>query len=129
MARDPAGTPRAYSLLEVLMAGSIFAVGFAAVISAVSTYMGVVEHDRKLGDAWRLLQGQAAHMRALPDTASEWTASSSITLDAFGRPGDAFTIMRIPVVDVPVTGARQMTLTARWTERAVERDTSLVLHR
>lgn len=120
---------KAFTLIEVLMAASIFAVGFSASVSAVATYMGVIEHDRHLGDAWRLLQGQAAHLRALPDSAAEWNGNGAVTLDAFGAAGGKFLIDRTFQRDVPVVGARTITLTATWSERVGSRSTTLVIHR
>jgi hypothetical protein len=112
-----------------MMAASIFAVGFAASISAVASYMNVIEHDRHLGDAWRLLQGQAAHLRALSDSAAEWNGNSSVTLDAFGNPGSTFTVTRVVEKDVPIPSARRITLTASWGERQGTRSTTLVIQR
>jgi len=114
------------------MAGAIFAAGAAAVISATATYANVMEHERKLTSAWRVLQGDASRLRSLDDSAAEWRHDSSVGYDAFGAPvvlGAVFTVDRKVEVDVPHRGARRVTLTARWQERAGARSTTLVVHR
>ena len=122
------------TLIEVMVAAAIFAVGVSAILSAVGSYIQVVEHERRLGDAWRILQAEAGHLRTLPDSAPEWLGPSTAALDAFGLPPTQnsparFTIERTPVANEPVEGARQLTLQLRWQERAVSRTTTLVLHR
>ncbi len=118
-----------YSLIEVMVAGALFATGFMAVISATATYMGIVEHNRRLGDVWRLLQGEASTLRALPDTAPQWNGNGSVLVDRFGNPGGGFTIARTVEQDQPFVGARRITITASWTERTGTRNATLVLHR
>jgi len=120
---------RGYSLIEVMAAGAMFATGFTAVLSATATYMGIVEHNRRLGDVWRLLQGEATTLRALPDTAPQWNGNGSVQLDRFGNPGGDFTLSRTVEPDQPVAGARRITITASWPERTGTRTATLVLHR
>lgn len=127
--RPPTRKRRGYSLIEALLAGVVFATGFAGILSATASYMNVVEHDRKLGEAWRLLQGQAAMMRGLPDTAPEWLTDSNVTVDRFGNSGTDFTVNRTVRLDTPFPTARQVELRATWLERAGSRSTILVIHR
>lgn len=122
----------AMSLLEVMMASAIFAAGAAAVISATATYSNVQEHERKLTNAWRILQGDAARMRGLGDAAVEWSADSTALYDAVGNTvvaDPAFTVERTVELNEPFSGARRLTLTARWQERVGPRSSSLVMHR
>jgi prepilin-type N-terminal cleavage/methylation domain-containing protein len=121
---------RGYSLIEVMVAAGLFATGFAAVLSSVSTYMGVVEHNRRLGDVWRLLQAEATTLRALPDTAPQWNGNGVIVVDRFGTAGAGdFTISRTVEPDQPIPGARRITITASWPERTGTRTATLTIHR
>ncbi len=117
---------RAFSLIETLVAGAIFAVGMAAILTCVSTYMGAVEHDRKLSQAWRVLQGQATHLRSLPESAAEWTSSTEVSVNASGGAGDDFTVER-KVANY--FNGKSLTLTAHWMERQSPKQAVLVLHR
>lgn len=119
-----------YSLIEVMVAGTLFASGFAAILSSVSIYMGIVEHNRRLGDVWRLLQAEATTLRALPDTAPQWNGNGSVVVDRFGTVGGGdFTINRTVEIDRPVASARRITITASWPERTGTRSATLTIHR
>jgi len=118
----------------VMVAAAVFAVGGSAVLAAVGGFMQVVEHERRLGDAWRILQAEAGHLRTLPETAPEWTAPSTSSVDAFGLPAATaaatkFSIERTPIDGKPHAGARQLTIVLKWQERVMARTTSLVIHR
>lgn len=122
------------TLLEVLIAGAVFATGAAATISATATYMNVMEHERKLNTAWRILQGDAGRLRALSDADAAWRADSSSTFDALGAPLPAvaageFVVVRTLALDAPIAGARQLRLEATWDERQGRRGALLVIHR
>jgi hypothetical protein len=105
--------------------------GFAAILSATASYMNVIEHDRKLGEAWRLLQGQAALLRGLPDTAAEWTNNTTTTLDRLGNTGGPFTLTRTVAANTPFPPSRQVELRLSWQEgnSGATRSTTLVIHR
>jgi len=121
------------TLIEVMIAGAIFAAGASAIISATASYMNVIEHERKLADAWRILQADAGHLRTLSDSNALWTATSTATVDELGLPAAPasakFTIARTPQADQPHVGARQVTIAVRWVERAGQRSATLVIHR
>lgn len=122
------------TLIEVMVAGAIFAVGASAVLGAVASYMQVVAHQRRLGEAWRVLQADVTHLRALPDTHALWTASSTANVDALGLPAVTasdvvFRIERTPRADAPIVGAREVQIVLRWQERTQPRDVTLVVHR
>ena len=121
----------AMSLIEVMIAGAVFAAGAAAILTATASYMNVVEHERKLSAAWRVLQAEGSLVRTLADDQAEWTAPSTLGVDELGLPSatPTFTVTRTPVADVPHKGARQITLVAAWTERAGPRKATLVIHR
>jgi Tfp pilus assembly protein PilV len=116
-----------------MMAGVIFVAGVTGVLSATATYMNVMEHQRKLAIAWRMLQADAALLRRLPDTASEWTNSTSTGYAPDGSVVPAanasFKIARTFAADTPHTGARRLTLVARWSERAGARTATMVVQR
>ena len=119
------------SLIEVIIAGAVFAAGAAAIISATASYMNVVEHERKLSAAWRVLQAEGGLMRTLADGEAEWIGASTFGVDELGRPSvtPTFTVTRTPVTGVPHANARQMTLVVAWNERAGPRRATLVIYR
>lgn len=119
------------SLIEVMIAGAVFAAGAAAIISATASYMNVVEHERKLSAAWRVLQAEGGLMHTLDDSKPEWNAASSFGVDELGLPSatPTFNVTRTPATGVPHANARQMTLVAAWTERAGPRTATLIIHR
>lgn len=134
----PALAPRArprrgMTLIEVMIAGAVFAIGASGILSAVGSYMQVVEHERRLGDAWRILQAEVGHLRTLPDAALLWTSPSVEHVDAFGLPTTLplakFTVTRTPAADTPHAGARQLQVSLTWQERTLSRSTSVVIHR
>jgi len=125
---------RGMTLIEVMVAAAIFAVGVSGILSAVGSYMQVIEHERRLGDAWRILQAEAGHLRTLPDSAPEWTSPSTSSVDSFGllaaSPATTkFKVERTPAADTPHAGARQLKIVLRWQERVLERAVTLVIHR
>lgn len=119
------------TLIEVMVAGALFGVGVAATATSVNVYMSVLEHERKLAAAWRILQGDAAHVRALPLTSSTWTSPTSAKVNAFGidDPAGGFLLQRTPQADTPFAGARQITLDVSWSEAAGTRSANLVVRR
>lgn len=120
---------RGFSLIEAVIAGAILVIGFTAILSATASFMNVIEHDRKLGEAWRLLQAQASVMRGLPDDAPEWSGNTSTTLDRVGNVGGDFALTRKVSVNTPFPPARQMELRLTWPEASGTRSTVLVIHR
>ena len=121
------------SLIEVMVAGAIFASGAAAILSATANYMNVIEHERKLADAWRILQAEAGHARTLPDSHAAWTTAATTTVNELGLPAAPsvakFTVTTKPATNKPHAGARQMTIVVSWAERAGARSASVVIHR
>lgn len=126
---SPRQRRRGFSLIEAVIAGAILVIGFTAILSATASFMNVIEHDRKLGEAWRLLQAQASVMRGLPDDAAEWSGDTSTTLDRVGNVGGDFALTRKVSVNTPFPPARQMELRLTWPEASGTRSTVLVIHR
>jgi hypothetical protein len=119
------------TLIEVMVAGALFGVGVAATATSVNVYMAVLEHERKLASAWRILQGEAAHVRALPLTSPTWTSSTSAKVNAFGMldANGPFVVKRTPAANTPFQGATQLTLDVSWSEPAGVRSATLVVRR
>jgi prepilin-type N-terminal cleavage/methylation domain-containing protein len=59
---------RGFSLIEVLVAAAIFAAGVAGALSGFGTFSNVMEHQRRVGEAARIMQGHCAELRSVPLT-------------------------------------------------------------
>jgi prepilin-type N-terminal cleavage/methylation domain-containing protein len=126
--RHGARAPSGFTLLEVLIAAVLFAVGITATLSAIDTASGLVEHEGRVTQALHIAEGNIEELLLRPRESADPTPGPHT-----GRVYDSRGIATSPGVTgafAPVysttwtvtTGAlssRLVTLTVTWTGRAV----------
>ena len=124
------------SLIEVTIAGSLLAVGAAALLSAWSTIGGILEHQRRLGEATNIVRTQLDAVLGLPAGDAALTAGAHNVgfRDVFGGVGPSannvfYAVDYDVAADTPGPGFVSVTVRARWSERGVPRSTSLLSFR
>jgi hypothetical protein len=129
-----------FSLLEVLVAGSLLAIGVTATLAGVDSVRSVVVRNRHMTQALHAAESVAESMLAL-DASHEMLRAGAHTdtprrFDAVGQEVAASDTARgIYAVDwnvqpnTPVGGIRRVTLTVRWNMPIGGGDTQLVFHR
>ncbi len=108
-----------FSLLEVLVAGAMFAIGTAGVLSAWSTLNGIVDTQRRTADAVivaeDVLDALRLQQRSGPDLAID-THQRFFTQDrqpTLSPTSDGF-VVEWQVAQVRTFSFRQVDLTVRW---------------
>jgi type II secretory pathway component PulJ len=129
-----------FSLLEVLIAGALLAIGVAATLAAFDGVRGVVVRNRHMTQALHAAESVAESMLAL-DASHEALSAGAHSgtprrFDAVGQEVAASDTTRgIYAVDwnvqpnVPVDGIRRITLTVRWNALVGDGDTQLDIPR
>lgn len=130
--RRLSGRQRGMSLIEVMMAGALLAVGAAATFSAWSTVTGIMEHQRRLTDATGVTRSQLEWLLSLP-AGDPGLASGTRQLGAvnvFGSPDpNGYRVDHAVVGNKPGPGFIELTVVVRWTEKFGERQTTLTTYR
>ncbi len=129
---------RGYSLIEVMVAAALFAVGIAAILTAFGSLSGLIEHQRRLGTAALIAQSTVQELQSRPATHADLAAGrhTPLVVDADGRVvggtiarTDRYRVEWTVRPDVPVTGSREVVVVVVWTEGAGQRSFSLVVYR
>lgn len=120
---------RGFGMLEVLISGTMLVLGLAAVLSFASSTSGIAAHQRCITQGAHVAELQIEKLLLLPPDDARLTGGVHVgpRYDDVGRPsasGDYHTTWSV-AVDVPITGARQITLTVTWTEQGTPHSTTL----
>ena len=115
--------PRAFSLIEVMVAGAILAVGSTAVLSAFRTTEGMIEHQRRLSAAVNVSQSKLETLLAADAATSTIIGAGSHgpdVVDVFGRltaPGpESYSVDWTVSSGVPSSGYMLIVVQTTWME-------------
>lgn len=118
------GASRGFSLLEVLIAGAMFAVGTTGVLSSWSTINGIVDTQRRSADAIIVAEDVLDELRLQQRTGPDLTIDGHQRFFTKDREGavsptiDGY-IVEWQVAQVGTFSYRKVDLTVRW--RGVDR--------
>lgn len=79
----PTASPKAFTLIEVMMASTILVVSFSAIITAVSRGAEMIDTARKQQIAQQIIEGEIAFQRTSP---WDWSAGQSGILEMVNSP-------------------------------------------
>jgi len=122
------------SLIEVMVAGALLAVGATAVVSGWSTVNNVLQHQRRSVEATSIMRSQVERLLSLaPGDPRLAPGTADLgTIDVFGQPLPAprgYRVSSIIAGDTPGLGFIAMTVVVRWAERGADRETRLMTFR
>lgn len=123
---------RGMSLIEVMMAGALLAVGAAGTFSAWSTVTGIMEHQRRLTDASAVARSQLEWLLSLPsgDQALESGSHPIGAVDVFGASDpNGYRVTHVVVGSKPGPGFIELTVAVGWTEKFGDRQTTITTYR
>lgn len=119
----PVGLARAFSLIEVMIAASILAVGATAVLSAFRMTEGMIEHQRRLSAAVNVSQSKLETLLAADAATSAALAQGAHgpdVVDVYGRlsaPGaESYSVDWTVTSGAPSTGYMLIVVQTTWTE-------------
>ena len=120
---------RGFGILEVLISGTMLVLGLAAVLSFASSTSGVAAHQRHITQGAHVAELQMEKLLLLSPDDARLDSGTHVgpRYDEVGTPsatGEYHTTWSV-AVDTPITSTRTITLTVTWTERAVQRSTTL----
>ena len=126
---------RAFTLIEVMIAGAILAVGATAVLAAYSTTLGLIEHQRRLVSAVDVTQSKLEELLACQTTSPELAAGSHApeTVDQLGRAAaagpEAYTVEYDITMGNPSAGYMLIVVQTSWHETKGARFTKFAAFR
>ena len=125
---------RAFSLIEVMMAASILAVGAAAVLGAYSTTMGLIEHQRRLAAAVNVTQSKLEDLLVAGSGSALLANGGPEVVDALGRTPllgatDTYAVRWEITPGVPASGYLQIVVETSWVESSGPRFTRFAAYR
>lgn len=124
---------KGFSLLEVMVAGSILLIGIAAVVSALSTANESTAHQRRMTESLHVAEAVMEELLLVPSTSPDMYegAHGPRTFDGAGNEvsGGAYRASWSVTSGVPIGGMRRVRVTIQWTEPNGERSLSLVTDR
>ena len=131
------GPTRAFTLIEVVVAGAILAAGAAAILTSYFTLMGVAEHQRRLSTAVHVTQGKLEEVLNASASADILTGDHTFVVDAVGQKlalsaypaADSYFVTCSVAANTPSAGHMTATITTEWTETRGTRSTQYVVVR
>jgi Tfp pilus assembly protein PilV len=126
--RRSAPAPRGFGLIEVLVSGTMLAVGLAGIVSFAGQANAALGHQRHLTVAGNVAERQMEALLTLYADDARLTDGdhTGSTFDTIGAPGAGpYTTSWVVEAGVPVPGARRITVTVSWQEGAVTKTTRL----
>jgi Tfp pilus assembly protein PilV len=121
---------RGFSLVEVIVSGTLLVIGIAGVLVGATVAIGLHEHQKKVGQAVVIAEQRMESLLLLFPSSTELVAgrhpaSGFVSFDADGRPGgDAFRASYEVSAANPV--GQRVALTVEWDERGRTRSFELV---
>ncbi len=128
-------TRSGFSLLEVMIAASLFLLALAGTLTAMSTARQLKEDQRVLTVGINLAEAQMEQLLVLPNGSALLTAGAEIAGPQFEAGGTVtstgfFRTAWIVSSDTPLSGLRRLTVFVRWTDGSGrDREFSLVTDR
>jgi type II secretory pathway pseudopilin PulG len=103
---------RAFTLIEVLIAGTILVIGAAGLLSAWSTTSGLMETNRRVVEATSLARSKADELLRVPFPSL--LSSSETRVDGFGVVGAGPYTRKWTVVQSTAIGGKKVTVDVQW---------------
>ncbi len=124
---------RAFTLIEVTIAGTLLAVGMAGLLTSWGSVMGILEHERRFAEATNLARTQLDKM-LIYDAGAPALSPGAVAVghvDAFGQatPGVGYDVGYIINNNRPSVGNIEVQATVSWLERSGPKQTSLLTYR
>jgi prepilin-type N-terminal cleavage/methylation domain-containing protein len=131
---------RGFSLLEVMIAGSLLAVGITATLASFDSVRNVASRNRHMTQALHAAESVAESMLALEQADAALAAGVHVTpprrFDAVGQEVDPtdttrgiYVVSWEVVPNTPIEGLRRVTVTVDWQTGEGAGFTNLVFHR
>jgi prepilin-type N-terminal cleavage/methylation domain-containing protein len=115
---------RGFSLIEVMMAGAIFAIGLTAIYSAFRTAANQFEHQRHTTYAVHITEAVMEELLVRTSSDTDLTAGSAHGPRHYDRKGfvsataSTYKTTWEVKTNTPIPNVRQLTVTTSWTEKA-----------
>jgi Tfp pilus assembly protein PilV len=119
---------RGFGILEVLISGSLLAVGLAGIVSFAGQANAIVGHQRHVTIASHVAEVQLEKLLTLyaDDTRLSDGAHAGSSFKVDGSPGSGpYTTSWVVVTGSPIAGARRVMVTVTWQEAGVAKTLSL----
>ena len=135
VATTPPRRPRGFSMIEVIIAAALLAVGVAGILSAYSTATHLDNHQHRVSSALHVAEAVVEELLLLQQTDADLTAGShgprGFDVDGNRVAGTGFYSVTWAVSAGPHPRARRLEVKVTWTDQlgTTPRTLSLVTHR
>lgn len=111
------------TLIEVLIAAAMLGIGVTGIVSSWATVTGLLEHQRRLGEANTITRSQLEQILLLPSRHARLSPGTLTlgTFDVFGRPvptnaRNSYAVVSEIRGNTPGPGFIEVTVRTAWTE-------------